>query len=234
METLQSILKSSGHNIDDLNNRQRAVRSLNHVLKNSNIKLKICDPGKVWSTASGFKYNVSIGLSGYGAKVWKTNDFSAYNFLLLMGKFLQIEAVRKIVDSDTETPYKCMKCEGKGIIPQFYYYANGVCFDCLGCGSVGKLSVKNVSNADNRKGIRFVNQFYMSANYIDKFPKGVEYIKSVNNVGHPTAEFVLGKKDDFFYVHQPVCKGNGWYEIPSAEFDKFKNEYNFMLKKEAI
>jgi len=28
----------------------------------------------------------------------------------------------------------CGKCNGKGVIPAFAYYANGICFDCGGSG----------------------------------------------------------------------------------------------------
>jgi hypothetical protein len=28
----------------------------------------------------------------------------------------------------------CGKCSGKGVIPAFHYYANGICFDCGGSG----------------------------------------------------------------------------------------------------
>jgi len=44
----------------------------------------------------------------------------------------------------------CGKCNGQGIIPQFMWYANGVCFDCGGIGvnkSVLKMYIQEAVNS---------------------------------------------------------------------------------------
>lgn len=43
----------------------------------------------------------------------------------------------------------CSKCYGKGVIPMFFHYANGICFDCGGSG-INRATLKNIiSNAFN-------------------------------------------------------------------------------------
>lgn len=37
----------------------------------------------------------------------------------------------------SQTLSKCAKCGGSGYLPQYYYYVDGVCFDCYGEGVVG-------------------------------------------------------------------------------------------------
>lgn len=227
-KTIQEILSDSGFDVSDLNGRQRAVRSLNSVFKNSEITMKICDKGMVWETKQGFKYNVVIRLPKDAdtniATRWKAKDFSPYGLLKLMAQFLRQDNVKEIINADTEVPCKCMKCDGKGHIPAFYYYAEGVCFDCLGVGFTGKLMVQNVKKVKDLTGRKYTTQFLVSKNY-DEFPEGVENIKPIAFIGHPTAEQFLAKKDGFYYLHQPVCRANGWYAIPEQEFEKFKKEY---------
>lgn len=46
-----------------------------------------------------------------------------------LGKYIGLLIKDEMVDVCT-----CEKCGGNGFLPQFAYYADGVCFDCLGIG----------------------------------------------------------------------------------------------------
>ena len=224
-KTIKSVLNTVGYNTDSWNNRQRAVRSINSVLSNSDIEIIICDKGMVWRNESQQKYNFVLFLKGVAKKRYYIPDFESYTILKLIGKFLLIKEVRDKITADVEIPHKCCKCEGRGVIPQFYYYADGVCFDCLGLGVIGKLSVKNVNKPKKLTGFQYIGKYYISENFVDHFPENVTLIKPINFIEHPTAKMFLGEDESFYYIYQPICKANGWYKIPRNEFELFKPEY---------
>ncbi len=225
--TIQEILKASGYTCTQ-DNRANAVRSINSVLKNSKITIEICETGKIWVKENGFKFNIMFSLKGVLYSRYKTNSFEPYNILKLLAAFLKDQRVKDSIYSEVETPCKCHKCEGTGFLSQFAYYADGVCFDCMGCGITGKLVVKNVQNKAKREesGFHFVRKFAVSGSYAEAFPKGVENIQAVSHYNHPTAITYLGRKDDFFYIHAPICQRNDWYAIPVSDFEKFATEWN--------
>ncbi len=233
--TIQQILSDAGFDVSELNNRQRAVRSLNSVFKNSEVVIRIAPKGKVWTGSDDFKYNfqITLGKISTRCKLDSRCDFDTYTLLEKMGTFLRREEVKKIIYSETSEPCTCSKCEGNGIIPAFYYYADGVCFDCMGVGSIGKLMVQKVKKVSELTGRAYINKFYVSESYV-KFPLEVQDIKPINFIGHATAEQWLSKKDDIFYIHQPVCMANSWYAIPESDFEKFTKEFNKVAKKDLI
>jgi hypothetical protein len=231
---LQEILSTAGYDVKDITNRSRSVKSLNDVFTNSAIKMEICTKGKVWVSASGSKFNVKISLDGTFSVGWKV-DITPYSLLSAMGLFLRKEKVRGKISSETSLPCTCPKCEGKGTIPAFAHYANGVCFDCLGIGIIGKLSVKNVQ--DNNKpltGRNYIKSFYVSGNYSEQFPSGVNNLKKINWIDHPTATEYLSELNGTYYIHAPNCGRNDWFAIPGLEFEKFKSEYSKVNGKELI
>ena len=230
--TIQEILSKEGYSIEGLSNRKRSVRNINSVLKNSDVTIAVCEKGKVWNIEN-VKFNIKISLPGTATSRFYVKELNQhtdipFTILKLLAKFLRRDVVKAKIYSETEVPCKCMKCDGAGVIPAFYYYADGVCFDCMGVGVYGKLIVQNVQDRAKRelKGRPYLQKFFVSANYQEVFPKDVENIKAIAFVGHPTAEQFLGTKEDMFYIHQPVCQSNSWYAVPSNEFDKFKTEYN--------
>ena len=42
--------------------------------------------------------------------------------------------IGKLIKSDLIDVCECSKCGGSGILPQFMYYAEGICFQCMGIG----------------------------------------------------------------------------------------------------
>ena len=225
--TIQQILKEAGFACTE-DNRANAVRSINSVLKNSKITISICETGRVWVAKNGFRYNVLFSLPGVLYSRFKTNNFDTYNILKLLASFLKDQRVKDSIYSEVETPCQCNKCSGTGFLPEFAYYANGVCFDCMGCGITGKLVVKNVQNKEQREksGLPYIRTFHVTGSYVDLFPTEVENIQAVSHHNHPTAITYLGKKDGFFYIHAPICQRNDWYKIPETEFEKFAKEWN--------
>lgn len=224
--TIQELLSNAGYEGANLSNRNRNVRSFNSVLKNLDIEVFLCEKGKVWVTESGFKYNVKFKLGSFASR-WKTNDFGEYNLLKLMGQFLKREEVKSVIYSEVEVPCKCGKCNGAGFLEQFYYYAEGVCFDCMGVGVTGKLIVQKVNKPRPMTPLKFIRQYYISELYSEVFPQNVnDHIDIIGFKGHPTAEVYLSKKDDMFYIHQSSCMANSWYAIPENEFEKFSKAYN--------
>lgn len=239
MQTIQEILKKEGFNTEGMDNRNRAIKSINSVLKNSDVTMSICEKGMKWTGNDSKPYNVKITLPSVGSvryyiKHIEQHSNIAYSLLSLLGKFLRMEKIKEKLYSETEEPCTCMKCEGKGVIPAFYYYADGVCFDCMGMGITGKLMVQNVQDRAKREltGRPFINKFRVSGNYTETFPKGVENIRATGWIGHETAEEWLSKKDGVYYIHQPVCKANGWYAIPESEFPKFQKEFKKSMNKD--
>jgi hypothetical protein len=142
METLQELFKNSGHYVN-FDNRNKAVKSINNVLKNSQIKILLVKKGFIRTTKSGYNFNLKITLNNLATRS-KINNIKPYDILNILAKFLKREDVSKIVHSVVTTPYSCPKCDGTGFIPQFSHYAQGVCFDCMGIGVVGNLSVKDI------------------------------------------------------------------------------------------
>jgi galactitol-specific phosphotransferase system IIB component len=230
---IQEILSKEGYNIEGMDNRNRSVKNINSVLKNSDIIIKVCKNGMKWTGSDNKPYNVKITLPSVGSARFYFKSIDPSGILTVLGKFLRMDEVKEKLYSETEEPCTCGKCEGAGVIPAFYFYADGVCFDCMGLGIVSNLMIKNVQDKAKRElsGWPFINKFRVTANYAEKFPIGVERIKAIDFIGHETAEEWLSKKDGIFYIHQPICMGNGWFAIPESEFSKFAIEYNKKTNK---
>jgi len=62
MKTLQQIFKESGKKVF-FDNRNKFCKSLNYVLKSTDIKIIIVKEGFIKKTKSNFKYNVMIRLN---------------------------------------------------------------------------------------------------------------------------------------------------------------------------
>ncbi len=89
----------------------------------------------------------------------------------------------------------CGKCSGDGIIAGFEHYADGVCFDCGGRGTVGKLSgdkhrrmvANNIKGAADvvllalADGNRDRAKFYARGMVVELFQVGTELAREVLN-----------------------------------------------------
>ena len=98
----------------------------------------------------------------------------------------------------------------------------------MGCCITLKLVVSNVQGKKDREksGLPYINTFYVNGNYAEQFPAGVENIQAVSHYNHAKEITYLDKKNDFYYIHAPICKRNDWYKIPESEFEKFTTEWN--------
>jgi hypothetical protein len=132
-------------------NRSYFVKALNKVLSDGFIKVSIQDKGRVWtnpkyvdSNGQLKKFDIEIKGYGYTARVYR-GSFSATDLLKVIGEFIQSpEISEKHIKSITASGLEiceCSRCYGKGVIPAFSYYCNGICFECYG----SKYSVRKFS-----------------------------------------------------------------------------------------
>ena len=233
METtnpLKEIMLQAGRN-GDISNRSYYVKAVNNVLKTDLVSIKVCPIGKVWEGKDGKDYDLKVTAGGWNSRIKIGRSMEATDILRAIGNLLLKPEVKEKVKATVFVAGNCQKCGGTGYIPHFHYYCSGICFDCLGIGFdfKNKTSVEIDGGKENGKkelkGRAYINQFYVSKNYIESFPDGVENIKAIGSIGHETAEQWLGKKDGVYYIHQPICKANGWYAIPENEYPKFENEF---------
>ena len=145
MENIIEIFKNAGYDVSDMSNKQKSIQNINKVLANDKISIKVCSKGRIWtSQKSGKKFNAYV--SGYGKQASTYNkDLSPMDILQILGIFLKDTIVRDNLKLNLSTPYKCHKCDGKGIIPSFSWYADGVCFACMGAGMVGNYNLSKIA-----------------------------------------------------------------------------------------
>ena len=130
---LRKLLKEA-RRPDEGDNRNRAVKNIN-ILIELGFKVVICEKDFMWTTKSGFNYNYKVSYKTMATRwLLKERNICAYTLLTYAGKFLKRPEVRELIKANVSTPSDCSKCKGSGIIPQFMYYAEGVCFDCGGSG----------------------------------------------------------------------------------------------------
>ena len=147
--TIQEILTEAGHPTEG-DNRNRAIKGCNQSLK-AGIKITICERGRHYTDKNDKHFNLQV--SGFG---WKRTHFyrgtreekmTPFQVLRVLAWFLQGDNVRKeLKNLHAHTPRTCGKCNGKGIIPAFYYYAEGICFDCMGLGTQGKFEIEKATS----------------------------------------------------------------------------------------
>jgi hypothetical protein len=232
---LKVIMADTGRK-SDISNRSYFVKSVNTVLLTGLVKIQLAPKGKVWLNEKmnkGKKFDLRVDAGGWVSFGYYGDNMDANDILRNIGKLLLVPEVKEKIKADVFVPEHCFKCNGLGIIPMYHYYCNGICFDCcgLGCNLKDRTRVDIIApETKDLKGRKYLNLFVVSKLYTEQFPSGVENIKPIQYIGHPTAEKFLGKKDNVYYIHQPVCKANGWYAIPENDFEKFKVEYEKLFK----
>lgn len=123
-------------------NRSYFVKALNKVLEDGFITIKLQDKGRIWTNpkfvakdGSLIKFNIEIKGYGWTKRVYESN-FSAKDLLAHVGTFVQNPSISeqhvKSISVNTFEVCECSRCNGKGIIPAFNYYCNGICFNCYG------------------------------------------------------------------------------------------------------
>jgi hypothetical protein len=140
MKTVKSIFEKEGYAYDK-DGRNRTHRSLQKLLDSGFISFRVCEKGKVFvSKSDGTKYNVSVSIK-IDEKNWRIfrykcscTNIDGYDVLKLIGITLQIPEVKEVIKSYVDIDATCQRCNGKGIIPAFHYYCDGICFECYGLG----------------------------------------------------------------------------------------------------
>lgn len=123
-------------------NRSYFVKALNKILEDGYITISIQDKGKVWTNpkhvakdGSLIQFNIIIKGYGWTKRVYDSN-FSAKGLLTYVASFVQNPNISELhvksISVNTLEVCECSRCNGKGFIPAFDYYCNGICFQCYG------------------------------------------------------------------------------------------------------
>lgn len=139
MLKVKDIFEKEGYTYDK-DGRNRTHRSLQNLLDTGFVTFKVCEKKKVWIASDGVKYNISVSVRKPDSK-WLTfriksqiTNIDNFDILKFIGRVLQQESVKSFLKSYVDIDSSCKRCNGQGIIPQFSYYCNGICFDCCGLG----------------------------------------------------------------------------------------------------
>lgn len=136
---LSEIFKEAGY-YSDFNNRSNDIKALNKAMS-AGLKIELVKKGfvreKTMLNGVILKWNVrlSIGIKGFSYK-FKT-EVTPYTILHALAKLIQDDKFELRSGSEFKLAEPCSKCSGKGIIPYFSFYCNGICFDCMGVGYKG-------------------------------------------------------------------------------------------------
>jgi hypothetical protein len=138
--TVKEIFESQSYKYNK-DGRNRTHRSLQALLDTGLVYFTVCESGKVWvNKDNGFKYNVVVSLKKPNGKWYvhrvKTNVtfIDGYQVLKIIGGALLKPEVKEFMKSYVNIDSSCRRCSGQGIIPQYHYYCNGICFECYGLG----------------------------------------------------------------------------------------------------
>lgn len=136
--TVKAIFEKEGY-VYNKDGRTRSHRALQALLDSGLINFKVCQSGMAWNK-DGIKYNVMVTIKKPDGtfSAWRVysqiTNKDAYDILKIIGQILQKPQVKDFMSSYVDIDCSCQKCEGRGIVPAFHYYCNGVCFDCYGLG----------------------------------------------------------------------------------------------------
>jgi hypothetical protein len=142
-QNLVNELFKSANRPEQGDNRSYIVKTLNKVLQDGVLKVAISEKGKVWTNknyvdANGnkVKFNIEIKAYGYVRRAYVSDYITADDVLKQVGKFLQHPNVSENHTSTMKVSgfevCECERCNGKGVIPAFHYYCQGICFECYG------------------------------------------------------------------------------------------------------
>jgi hypothetical protein len=221
--TIQDILTEAGHS-GQYDNRNRAVKQLNALLKNNTVKIILVPTGFIRQTKNGFKWNIRV--SGFGKatqfKMPNGSTVEPIDVLTTVGRFLSRDDVKELSKAEIKMPVKCAKCNGTGYLPQFAWYAQGVCFDCLGSGFTSlEVSVEINKKLSPAELIREFREHKDQPSF-----KGLTKVRSLKNESHLTAAHWLFEDKDFYYIGQPMCQNETAFKVCKTKFEDFKKNYN--------
>jgi len=133
-EPIKAIFEKAGYPCN-FNRRNRWFKALAEVHESGLVNFDICEKGKVWSSETVSKYNIKInGVGRMMRSYCKATTITPYDVLRVVGKFLQDAAVKEQIKSHVNLDCSCDRCNGRGFIPMFHYYCDGICFECYGSG----------------------------------------------------------------------------------------------------
>jgi len=225
---IQEILTEAGYpNKSD--NRNRATRQINEILKLGLVKIQLVKKGYIRETQKGFKWNTKV--SGFGkATVFYSNQtfVEPRDVLISIAKHLKRADVTEKVKADITLPCKCGKCSGTGFLAVFAYYAEGVCFDCMGSGyTTHEANIKLNKKRTPGEKIREFNLYWQ------KRSVGFATLKKIRCFaweGHKTAQHWILEDAHNMYLGQPDCQNGVDYQVPKEKWEEFKLNYMKVFK----
>lgn len=132
---IKELLKAAGRK-HYYTNRSFYCKAANAALATGLVKVEICEEGKMWRNQKNETYNLKVSGGGYVRIAHVRGTIGPGDILHNIGVLLTNENVKAVIKSDVHMRSgHCRKCQGAGIIPQFYYYCSGICFDCGGTGA---------------------------------------------------------------------------------------------------
>lgn len=115
-------------------NKSFHFRAANAALETGLVRIVVIEEGRVWTEPS--KHNVRIMAGGWMKRCYIRGTITPGEILHKIGELLLDKDVQAVLKSQVHLRSSdCAKCNGAGIIPQFSYYCNGICFDCGGTGA---------------------------------------------------------------------------------------------------
>lgn len=157
--TAQEIFKKAKYATSD--NRSINWRNINKAIE-FGINIEVVELGYTRTSQGGTKYRFGLKYKLENGKLYcryfladhlkryASNSDIVASYLIERIIYFRNELVElghfesSIKIAQEKGMCKCDKCKGKGIIPAFMYYCEGVCFDCMGLG-YGKQGLIKIS-----------------------------------------------------------------------------------------
>jgi len=134
INTIKGIFAAAGFPCEHETRRSRAFKGLCDLIESGLITFEICENGFHWVSKKGNQYNVLVQGVGRLSRYKIKGNVQPINILKACGNFLQGEEVKKEIKSFVNLDLSCDRCQGRGHIPQYSYWCNGICFECYGTG----------------------------------------------------------------------------------------------------
>jgi hypothetical protein len=141
MKNFNEILKDAGY-ASCFDKRNKKYNAINHAIENG-FEVFIVEKGFVNTLKNGKKYNLKVKFAKDGKFCQKTSTITtnshyedafleyALEFVIYLNN-TQKDFIQTYIKQTADCT--CDKCNGTGYLPQFHYFADGICFQCMGVG----------------------------------------------------------------------------------------------------
>jgi len=145
---IKEIMVNAGRSYE-YDNRNFQTKSINQCIDKGMVEVFISDKGRLSTNSkllnkdgSLWGFNLRINAFGFVRRAYISPYISPNDILMQIGELLNKSNVKEKINATYYESCECSRCHGYGIIKQFHYYCNGICFDCYGSGkSIVKKSI---------------------------------------------------------------------------------------------